>query len=132
MMKFILGAAAAVAILAACLPRAGASNGPATIPAALQGRWGINEADCDRSRADAKGLMEVGPGTIRFYESRGKLRDLIVADPTRLEADFDFTGEGQTWERRVILDLEGGTLTRRDYGDGADPTELDYQACTSA
>lgn len=133
MMKAILGAAAGVAVLAAFLPMAGATPDPGTIPASLQGRWALTSAECDMPRADAPGLMEIGPGGVKFSDARGKLRRAIISEPGRLEADFDLASNGRTWERRMILEADGaGTLTRQDFGDGAPRTSLDYRACSKA
>ena len=41
-----------------------------SIPAALQGRWGLTPADCMPGRSDAKGLLTITADGLRFYESR--------------------------------------------------------------
>src|SRR5437868_4439151 len=41
-----------------------------SIPAALQGRWGLAPNDCTSTRGDAKGLLVIGPDQLTFYESR--------------------------------------------------------------
>ncbi|SMF78619.1 hypothetical protein [Allosphingosinicella indica] len=106
-------------------------SGTATIPAALRGRWGLVAADCTSTRGDAKGLLRIAADTIRFYESRAKLGRVVERDRSRIVADFDFEGEGQTWERRLTLDGQDGgkTLIRRDQGDDAMPGPLRYTRC---
>src|SRR5215212_795465 len=52
----------------------------ATIPAALQGRWGLSPADCMPGRSDAKGLLIISPGELRFYESRAVPAEDAQAD----------------------------------------------------
>lgn len=101
------------------------------IPAALRGRWGLVPADCTSTRGDAKGLLAISDTQLSFYESRGTLRDLVESDSSRIVADFDFMGEGQTWQRRMVLDAQDGgdTLVRRDYGEDAMPGALRYQRC---
>lgn len=120
---------AAVA-LAACQPLTRA-DAPATIPAGMQGRWGLTENDCDPARADNKGLMVVAVTTLRFYESRATLTGIDRARPDTLTAGFAFTGEGQTWTRRITFELQdaGMLLIRRDAGDGAYPGALRYMNC---
>ena len=49
----------------------------------------------------------------------------------RFRGEFAFTGEGQEWQRDVVLDLrEGGKiLVRREFGEGASPEAFDYTRC---
>lgn len=104
----------------------------ATIPTAIQGRWGMVPADCEPSRADAKGLLAIDGNKLEFYESVGTLGEIEEASDTRIRADFDFTGEGMTWERDVVLEVQdnGATLIRREYGDDAAPGPFRYSKCS--
>ncbi len=102
------------------------------IPAALHGRWGLVAADCTSTRGDAKGLLTIDATMLRFYESRGTLIRIAETEPSRIVADFAFSGEGQTWQRRMTLDVQdnGQTLIRRESGgDGAMPGPLRYRKC---
>src|SRR3982751_35270 len=76
-----------------------------SIPAALQGRWGLAPNDCTSTRGDAKGLLVVGPADIKFYESRATPVAAAQADADSISGDFAFTGEGQTWTKFEALDL---------------------------
>ena len=112
----------------------GNGNAPvqvATIPEVVQGRWGLVAADCTSTQGDAKGLLTVTGDTLRFYESRGTLAKVIERSPSRIVADFAFSGEGQEWTRRQVLDAQddGKTLVRREYGDEAMPGVLKYSRC---
>ncbi|OYW44045.1 MAG: hypothetical protein B7Z08_04060 [Sphingomonadales bacterium 32-68-7] len=103
------------------------------IPAAMLGRWGLVAADCEPGRDDAKGLMTVEAAHLRFYESIGTLDDDIdELSATRIRADFDFTGEGMTWDREMTLELQDGgrTLVRQEYGDDAMAGPLRYSKCS--
>jgi hypothetical protein len=104
---------------------------PDTIPAAVQGRWGLGPNDCEPSRDDAKGLLTIGPDTLTFYESVGKLGRIEEIDASRIRAKFEFTGEGMTWTRDEVLDAQDGgkTLIRREYGEDAAPGPLRYMRC---
>ena len=104
---------------------------PTEIPEAMRGRWGLVAADCTSTRGDAKGLLEIDAGRLRFYESVGTLDTVMDAEPTRLRADFDFEGEGMTWEREIVLDVQDGgrTLIRREYGEDAAPDPFRYSQC---
>ena len=101
------------------------------IPAAIRGRWGLVPADCEPGRSDAKGLLTITADKLEFYESVGTLDEIEEAGPTRIRASFDFTGEGMTWERDVVLDVqdEGATLIRREYGPDAAPGPFRYAQC---
>jgi hypothetical protein len=102
-----------------------------TIPQAIQGRWGLVPADCTSDRGDAKGLLVIGPDSLRFYESAGKLGAIAERDDSRIRARFAFTGEGQAWQRDVVLDAQDGgkTLIRREYGADAAPGPFRYRRC---
>ncbi len=109
----------------------GADGADDTIPEALQGRWGLVPADCTTTMGDEKGLLTIGPKTLKFYESRATLGEITERSDTRIEARFAFEGEGMTWEYDEVLDLQddGETLIRREYGKGAMPGVLKYGAC---
>lgn len=111
-------------------PAPGATPEPLTIPAAVQGRWALTEADCTSTRG-ATGLLEVGPEKLTFYESVASVGDIEEVSANRIRADFDFTGEGMTWERNIALEVQDGgqTLVRREYGEGAAPDPFRYTKC---
>lgn len=115
-------------IAAAPLPADTAATG---IPDALGGRWGLVPADCTSTRGDAKGLIVVSPGEIRFYESRAALTDTAARTPRSVSGTFSFTGEGTTWSREMTLDLsdDGKTLTRSEFGEDAAAPPLRYTRC---
>lgn len=96
-------------------PGAGASEpGAGPIPAALHGRWGMTPADCISTRGDAKGLLEIGPDFLKFYESRAVPGTSIETEANGISGNWNFTGEGQQWSRYVSLQLQGKVLTRTE------------------
>lgn len=107
------------------------SPAPTAIPAAIQGRWGMNTADCEPGRSDNKGLLTISANQLEFYESVGTLDQIEEASPTRIRASFDFMGEGMEWERDVTLTVEDGgeALVRREEGEGAAPDAFRYDKC---
>lgn len=107
------------------------SNPEQSIPLAIRGRWGLVPADCTSTRGDAKGLLTIDGTTLKFYESRGTLGATAERSDTRLRAAFTFSGEGMTWSRDEVLDVQGGgkTLIRREYGDDAAPGPFKYARC---
>lgn len=101
------------------------------IPMALQGRWGMVPADCTSTRGDAKGLLTVGPRTLTFYESVGRLDAAKERSENRLRADYAFTGEGMSWTRDVTLSVseDAKTLTRLDRGGDQPGGPFTYTRC---
>ena len=100
-------------------PVAGGPPGPAAtvagpIPAAIRGRWGLTPADCISTRGDAKGLLEIGPDSLRFYESRAVPGTSIETGDQGISGNFNFTGEGQQWTKYISLKLQGEVLTRTE------------------
>ncbi len=104
---------------------------PTEIPQRAQGRWGLVAQDCTSTRGDAKGLLVIGPKTLKFYESVGTLSDITENGPNRLRASFAFTGEGMEWQREEVLDVQddGQHLVRREFGKDAIPGPLRYTRC---
>lgn len=101
-----------------------------TIPTSLQGRWGLVPRDCTSTHGDAKGLLEIGPDRLRFYESVGKLGEVTEAREGHMRASYAFTGEGMSWQREIDLKTgDGKTLIRQDFGDDAAPQPLIYTRC---
>jgi hypothetical protein len=97
-----------------------------TIPAALQGRWGLTPADCTSTRGDAKGLLTISAGELRFYESRAVPTADVHGDATTVSGTFDFTGEGQSWSRFQALDLQKQKLVRTESNP---PASFTYAKC---
>lgn len=103
------------------------------IPTVLRGRWGMVNNDCTTIHGDAKGLLEISATKLTFYESRGTLAKVSEIEPTRLRALYNFEGEGQSWQRDIVLEVQDGgqSLIRREYGDGAAPENYHYTRCAS-
>lgn len=103
------------------------------IPPAIQGRWALTSADCTTTHGDAKGLLEISATALTFYESRGKLATLTERESTRIVGQFAFSGEGMSWEREMMLQVQdsGNTLIRRDRGKDAEPGPYRYTRCAA-
>ena len=86
----------------------------ATIPAKYHGRWGMVAADCTSKRGDNKGLITVADKSVKFYESLATLKAQRPAIATSFSGQYDFTGEGQTWQRVMTFTRTGNTLKRAD------------------
>ena len=72
-----------------------------TIPAALQGNWtGLNDRCGDRS---AELELKVTPGSLIFHESVGTVEGVMSGPDGRVRVDAAFTGEGESWTKRLDL-----------------------------
>ena len=103
-----------------------------TIPAAIRGRWALKSADCAAKKGTDLTALTIDATNLRFYESHGELARVRASDTGRIDADYKFSGEGATWDRRMQLDLADGgkTLVRRDQGEGAAAGPMRYTRCT--
>jgi hypothetical protein len=98
-----------------------------TIPAALQGRWGLAPRDCTSTRGDAKGLLIITPDDLHFYESRAVPSADVDSDANSISGNFAFTGEGQSWTKYEALKLDKQVLTRTEMNPTA---SFSYAKCS--
>lgn len=103
----------------------------ASFPMSMRGRWGMNAADCDPARADNKGLMTVGPDSVKFYESIGEIGVVAQRTENIVRATFDYEGEGMEWKRDARYELvDGGkVLVLTEFGDDAPQGPRRYSQC---
>ena len=101
------------------------------IPVAIRGRWALKAEDCGARPGTDLTALVIDAKTLRFFESAGDLARVRDRDANRIVADYKFSGEGQQWDRLMLLGLADGgkTLVRRDYGDGAAPDAMRYTRC---
>lgn len=98
----------------------------AAIPTALQGRWGLTPADCASRLDQAKGLLTINAGELRFYESRAVPSPAVQMDGGSITGNFQFRGEGEAWNRFESLKQSGDTLIRTETNPAASYT---YAKC---
>src|SRR5687767_13989292 len=98
----------------AAAPAGAKASAADTIPAGLHGRWGLTPADCTSSLGDAKGLLVVSGDALQFYESRAVPARNVNVSGDSIGADFDFTGEGQSWTKFETLQLKNDRLIRTE------------------
>ena len=107
-------------------PAAAPAAGTVRIPAIFHGRWGLTPADCTPGRSDAKGLLEITPDIMRFYESRAVPAADMDIDANSISGHFTFTGEGQSWSKYEALKFNKDMLVRTE----ANPTaSFTYAKC---
>ena len=106
------------------LPAVRPTSLPTQIPARFHGRWGLVRADCTSTRGDDKGLLTINDKTVKFYESLATLQSQRPAIATSFSGQYDFSGEGQTWQRGMTFTRSGDTLKRAD-----DEGSFTYMRC---
>ena len=107
---------------------AAAQSGSAeSIPASLQGRWGLTPMDCTSTRGDAKGLLVVSADNLKFYESRAVPARDAHSGTDSISGNFNYSGEGQTWTKFESLERKGQELVRTESNPVASFT---YARCT--
>jgi hypothetical protein len=89
-------------------------TGAASIPAAVQGRWGLTPRDCTSDLGDAKGLLVIDSSELRFYESRAAPGADVETSTDSVSGTFNFSGEGQTWSRYEALEVDGSKMKRTE------------------
>lgn len=112
---------------AAATTAAPAKRSTSSIPAALQGRWGLTPGDCTTALGDAKGLLVINGDELRFYESRAVPSPGTNSDATSISGNFAFTGEGQRWTKYEAIKVDKGLLTRTETKPTA---SLTYAKCS--
>lgn len=96
------------------------------IPKELQGRWGLTPADCTSALSQAKGLLVINAGELRFYRSLAIPAAGVQADNQSVGGDFRFSIGGKTWTRFESLKRSGDQLTRTETDPAASYT---YAKC---
>ncbi|APZ99608.1 hypothetical protein BWQ93_14770 [Sphingopyxis sp. QXT-31] len=112
---------------------AGIGSGEKAIPAAIQGRWALNAADCPKRPGTDLTALVIDAANLRFHESHGELARVRERSANRIVADYKFSGEGMDWDRLMMLSIADGgkTLVRRDYGEGAAANAMRYTRCAA-
>ncbi|MDX3899177.1 MAG: hypothetical protein QHC40_01450 [Sphingobium sp.] len=96
------------------------------LPVAFQGRWtGINDRCAD---AGAEQELKVTPKQLIFHESVGSVARVRRKGDGRVTVEAAFTGEGESWTKRLemrasgdklTVSNDGQTVTRKRCGGGA-------------
>lgn len=117
---------------ATATPEAGETGAPiASIPAAMQGRWALEDGDCDPRATGGLGLLTVDGGQLTFYESVATLGEARSTGENSLRGTFAYEGEGMTWSRDLALAIADGgdTLTLQEFGPDAPAGARRYSRC---
>jgi ferric-dicitrate binding protein FerR (iron transport regulator) len=105
-------------------PRASAAFEPqrgTAIPAPF---LGVYDRTLGRCSGASQERTTITPGELRFHETIGKVRSVLLRRENELEVDADYQGEGEYWRSNRLLTLsEGGARLIMD-GDGTRPAMI--------
>ena len=92
------------------------------IPARFRGVWDYVDGSCDPA-SDLR--VEISADRVIFYESVGEVEN-VTDGPDGTEVDLAMEGEGQTWDSRFRLSLQGAPerLVMQNIEYPADPTNI--------
>ena len=89
---------------------------PALIPSAFRGQWNTRVQDCGTGLNDSR--LKIDARRIRFYESDGEVRRVILHNSRAITVTGSYSGEGQVWDRtdQLVLSRSGRDLTITSEG----------------
>lgn len=92
-------------MLLVAAPAHAASNG---IPSTFRGTWDVDGPSCKGHGTD--GRLRIGAQEIREYEGICELKMVAHATQTSFKGSFICSGEGDTDQRQISLELRKGML----------------------
>jgi hypothetical protein len=102
------------------------------IPEPFRGRWDASAAACAGKASEMR--LVVGPDSLRFHESLGRVEAVRAAGADTIALDLAFEGEGEQWREtralrllpdgRLVVDGRGGTANRVRCEGAADEPAL--------
>ena len=86
------------------------------IPTSFIGRWGMTKADCDPDGPAVKGLLTISDDSLKFWESKGNVQQIVRHSPYDITLQLAMTGEGRSWASttRLVLDAAATELVRNE------------------
>ncbi len=87
---------------------------PGQLPIAFQGRWtGMKDRCAD---AGAEQELKITPKELIFHESVGSVARVTRKGEGRVTVEAAFTGEGESWTKRLEMRASGDELTVSNDG----------------
>ena len=92
------------------------------IPARFRGAWDYVDSNCNPA-SDLR--VEISADRVIFYESVGEVED-VSSTPDGTEVALSMEGEGQNWDSRFRLSLQGNPerLVMQNIEYPSDPTNI--------
>lgn len=80
------------------------------IPDSFHGKWARDEMACGVVSHESR--LDIRADAVDYYESRGRLLEILLSSPRRVAVRLQHTGEGQTWQstREFVLSEDGRQL----------------------
>lgn len=90
-------------------------------PSGYQGRWATTVAGCAGDPENSEQMMSLQGKLVKFHESIGTMTAGKRTTSRAMEAEFEFVGEGEKWNRRMAFEMseDRKSLIRTDKDDGA-------------
>jgi hypothetical protein len=90
-------------------------------PSGYQGRWATTVAGCADDPESSEQMMSLQGKLVKFHESIGTMTAGKRTTSRAMEAEFEFVGEGEKWNKRIAFEMseDRKSLTRTDVDDGA-------------
>ena len=97
-------------------------------PSGYQARWAMTPAGCADDPETSEQMMSLQGKLVKFHESVGTMTAGKRKTSKTMEAEFEFVGEGEKWNKSMAFELseDRKRLTRTDKGDG---TTYQYVQC---
>jgi hypothetical protein len=90
-------------------------------PSGYQGRWATTVAGCADDPENSEQMMSLQGRLVKFHESIGTMTAGKRTTSRAMEAEFEFVGEGEKWNKRIAFEMseDRKRLTRTDADDGS-------------
>ncbi|MBL0923813.1 MAG: hypothetical protein IBJ12_05000 [Sphingomonadaceae bacterium] len=90
-------------------------------PSGYQGRWASTTAGCADDPENSEQMMSLQGKLVKFHESIGTMTAGKRMTSRAMEAEFEFVGEGEKWNKRMAFEMseDRKSLTRTDKDSGA-------------
>lgn len=82
------------------------------------GRWGVRPMDCDISRGDTGGVLEIRDDTLILNGSTGRIARISAARPESIRIDVAMKEGKRRWTGRLKLSLMLGGTRLEQTGPG--------------
>ena len=121
------------AVRYSALPSTSAADVPLEIaisqfPGGYQGRWARTPTACADDPEHSEQMISLQGKLLKFHESIGTMTAGKRLTSKTMEAEFEFVGEGEKWNRTIAFELSDDRKRLRS-SDKADGQSYQYVQC---
>jgi len=89
-------------------------------PSGYQGRWAKTASDCPIDQERSENVISLQGRLLKFHESAGTMTAGKRMTSKKIDAEFDFVGEGEKWTKNIGFEMSENRekLTRTDRESG--------------